>query len=160
MTAGMLCLVWHTPPTTKRRRELKNGFNTLRLRQNYCRFSEDISKCIFSNENVCILLKISLEFVPKVRIDNIPALVRLWLGADQETADYLNYWWLVYGRIYASLGLNELTHWGLVTPFGDLDLGQRWLRYWLVAWRHQAITWTNVDLSSVKSSGIHLKGIS
>ena len=23
---------------------------------------------------------------------------------------------------------NELTHWGLVTPFGDIDLGQHWLR--------------------------------
>ena len=21
-----------------------------------------------------------------------------------------------------------LTHWGLVTPFGDIDLGQHWLR--------------------------------
>ena len=41
-----------------------------------------------------------------------------------------------------------LTHWGLVTPFGDIDLGQNWFKLWLVAWRHQAITWTNVDLSS------------
>ena len=49
-----------------------------------------------------------------------------------------------------------LTHWGLVKPFGDIDLGQHWLRYWLVAWRHQAITWTNVDLSSARSSYIHL----
>ena len=23
---------------------------------------------------------------------------------------------------------SELTHWGLVTPFGDIDLGQHWLR--------------------------------
>ena len=22
----------------------------------------------------------------------------------------------------------SLTHWGLVTPFGDIDLGQHWLR--------------------------------
>ena len=26
------------------------------------------------------------------------------------------------------LGLNVLTHWGLVTPYGDRDLGQHWLR--------------------------------
>ena len=26
------------------------------------------------------------------------------------------------------LSLIELTHWGLVTPFGDTDLGQYWLR--------------------------------
>ena len=31
-------------------------------------------------------------------------------------------------HIYASPDLNELTHWGLVTPFGDIDLGQHWLR--------------------------------
>ena len=33
-----------------------------------------------------------------------------------------------------------------VMPDGDLDLGQHPLRWWLVAWWHQAITWTNVDL--------------
>ena len=33
---------------------------------------------------------------------------RLWLGASQATSHYLNQWWLVYRRIYASLGLNEL----------------------------------------------------
>ena len=54
----------------------------------------------------------------------------------------------------------ELTHWGLVTPYGDRDLGQHWLRQWLVAWRHQAITWTNVDLSSVRSCDIPLGAIS
>ena len=51
----------------------------------------------------------------------------------------------------------ELTHCGLVTPYGDINLGQHWLRQWLVAWWHQAITWTNIDLSSVRSSGIHLR---
>ena len=46
----------------------------------------------------------------------------------------------------------ELTHWGLVTPYGDRELGQQW--------RHQAITWTNVDLSSVRSCGVHVRTIS
>ena len=32
----------------------------------------------------------------------------LWLGAVQATSHYLNQWWLVYRRIYASLGPNEL----------------------------------------------------
>ena len=35
-----------------------------------------------------------------------------------------------------------LIHWGLVTPYGGIDLGQHWLRLWLVAWQHQAIAWT------------------
>ena len=54
----------------------------------------------------------------------------------------------------------KLTHGGLMTPYGDMELGQHWLRWWLVAWRHQAITWTNVDLSSVRSSDIHLRASS
>ena len=33
---------------------------------------------------------------------------RWWLGAGEATSHYLNQWWLVYWRIYASLGLNEL----------------------------------------------------
>ena len=33
---------------------------------------------------------------------------RYWLGAVQVTNHYLNQWWLVYWRIYLSLGLNEL----------------------------------------------------
>ena len=36
----------------------------------------------------------------------------------------------------------QLTHCGLVKTYGNIDLAQNWLRYWLVAWRHQAITWT------------------
>ena len=34
---------------------------------------------------------------------------RYWLGAVQATSHYLNQCWLVYWRIYASLGLNDLT---------------------------------------------------
>ena len=47
-----------------------------------------------------------------------------------------------------------------MTPYGDRDLGQHWLRKWLVAWRHQTVTWANVDWSSVKSSIIHIRAIS
>ena len=45
------------------------------------------------------------------------------------------------------------------TPYGDRDLGQHCLRQWLVAWWHQAITWTNVDFLSLKSSDIHIRTI-
>ena len=51
--------------------------NTLRPRQNGCRFADNVFKCIFVNENVWISLKISLKFVPKVPISNIPALVQI-----------------------------------------------------------------------------------
>ena len=48
-------------------------FNTLRPRH----FIDNIFKCIFLNENAWILLRISLNFVPRVRINNIPSLVQI-----------------------------------------------------------------------------------
>ena len=39
--------------------------------------ADDNFKCIFLNENVSILIKISLNFVPKGSINNIPALVEI-----------------------------------------------------------------------------------
>ena len=51
--------------------------NKLRPRQIGHHFSDDIFKCIFLNENVEILIKISLKFVPKGPIYNIPALVQI-----------------------------------------------------------------------------------
>ena len=55
----------------------KQGFKTLRSRQNGRRFPDDIFKCIFLNENLWISLQISPKFVLNVRINNIPALVRI-----------------------------------------------------------------------------------
>ena len=75
---------------------LGKGFNTLRPRQNGCYFADDICKCLFLNENVWIAVKISLFLgfvlypwisenlnsaysihIPKVQINNIPALVQI-----------------------------------------------------------------------------------
>ena len=50
---------------------------------------------------------------------------------------------------------DTLTHCSLVTPYGDRDLGQV-MACCLMAPTH---TWTNVDLSSVRFSGIHLRAI-
>ena len=52
-------------------------FNTLRPRQNGRRFTDDTFKCIFLNVNIRISIKISLKFVPKGQINNIPALVQI-----------------------------------------------------------------------------------
>ena len=51
--------------------------NTLRPRQNGHDFADDIFKWVFLNENVWIAIKISLNFVPKGQINNIPALVQI-----------------------------------------------------------------------------------
>ena len=55
--------------------------NTLRPRQNGTHFADDTFKHIFANENVRILIEISLKFVPKGPINNIPFLVQImaWL---------------------------------------------------------------------------------
>ena len=51
--------------------------NTLRPRQNGRHFADDTFKHIFLNENVRILIKISLKLVPKGPINNISALVQI-----------------------------------------------------------------------------------
>ena len=56
---------------------MTNTLNTLRPRQNRRHFADDIFKCIFLNDNIWIPIKISLKFVPKGSITNIPALVQI-----------------------------------------------------------------------------------
>ena len=59
--------------------QYKRNLNTLRPGQNGRHFVDDIFKCIFLKENVRILIKISLNFVPKCPINNIPALVQIMI---------------------------------------------------------------------------------
>ena len=75
-----------------------------------------ISQTTFSNafvvctENAWILIEISLKFVPKDPINNIPALVQLmaWRRpGDKPLSKPIMVWLLTH--IYAPLGLNELT---------------------------------------------------
>ena len=58
--------------------------NSLRPRQNRRHFADDVFKCNFLNENAWIQIKISLKFVRKGPINNIPALVQImawcWTG--------------------------------------------------------------------------------
>ena len=75
-------------------------------------FADNIFRCIFVNEKLRIVIKISLKFVPNGPIDNInPALIGLdnglapnmrhaiiWTNADP-----------IHRRIYAALGEVELT---------------------------------------------------
>ena len=59
---------------------------TLRPRQNGRHFANAIFKSIFVNENIWILIKISLEFVLKGSFNNIPALVQImaWCRPDDK----------------------------------------------------------------------------
>ena len=62
---ALLCRLWCCP------------LNSLRPRRNGRYNADDIFKCIFLKENVYIPTKISLMFVPKGPIKNIPALVQI-----------------------------------------------------------------------------------
>ena len=56
-------------------------------------------------------------------------------------------------------GINwDLTHCGLVAPYGDIDLGHHWFRRCLVVWRHQTIILNNVN--STRYCGTHVIPIS
>ena len=57
-------------------------FNTLQPRQNGRHFADDTFKSIFLSENLWISLNISLKFLPKVWINNIPALVQIMVCCD------------------------------------------------------------------------------
>ena len=54
--------------------------NTLWPKQSGRHSADDISKCLFVNENVRIPVKISLNCILDVRIDDIPALSRVMAG--------------------------------------------------------------------------------
>ena len=84
--------------------------NTLRPRQNGRHFADAIFKCNLLNENVWIPIKSSLKFVPKGPINYIPALVQImaWQHNRRQAIIWTNDD-PVQQRIYASLGLNELS---------------------------------------------------
>ena len=98
------------------------------------------------------LIWMSLDFT-----DDQSTLVQVMAWCHQATSHYLSQYWpkslLPYG-VTRPQWVNSLA------PSGTKELGQHWFRWWLVAWWHQAIIWTNVDISSVKFWGIHFKTIS
>ena len=54
-------------------------------------------------------LKFHWTLFPRVQLTIIQHCFRYWLGAVPAPSHYLNQWWLFHWRIYASLGLNELS---------------------------------------------------
>ena len=66
-------------------------------------------KCIFLNENVHISIKISLNLVPKGTINNIPALVQIMASRRPGGKPLWEPMLVIHRRIYASLGLNQLS---------------------------------------------------
>ena len=85
----------------------RNCMNTLRPRQNgrqFLIFSHAFSRIKMCEFRLCFHCSLLLRF----QLTLSQHWFRLWLGAGQATSYYLNQWWLVYWRIYASPGSNEL----------------------------------------------------
>ena len=89
-----------------------NTFNTLRPKQNGCHFTEDTFKCIFLNENVWMSIQISLKFILKGPINNIPSLVQITAWGQQGDKPLSEHMMvrLQTHMIYVSLGLNDLSY--------------------------------------------------
>ena len=107
-----------------------DGFNTLRPRQNGRHFEDNVFKCIFLNENVLILLKISLKFVPKGPINNIPSLVQVmawrWPGdkplSEPMMVSLLTHICVAWPQWVKCIFLNEKIQFSLIfIPIGTIN---------------------------------------
>ena len=79
--------------------------------QNGRHLGDKVFKCIFLNENVWMSLNISLKFVPKVQINNIPALIQIM--AWRRSGDKLLSEPMIISllrHIYVLLSLNKLVY--------------------------------------------------
>ena len=95
-------------------------FNTLRPRQNERHFADNTFKHIFMNKNVIILINISLKFVPKGLINNVPALVQIkaWCRpGDKPLSKPMMVNLLMHICVTRPQWVNPLCWWYNVVPF-------------------------------------------
>ena len=105
--------------------------NTLRPRQNGSHFPDDTFKHIFVNENARILIEISLKFVPKDPINNIPALVQImaWRRpGDKPLSEPMMASLLTHICVTRPQWVNSLTSWD------DWINGWRWPVFKMCVW--------------------------
>ena len=134
-----------------------NPVNTLRPRQNGRHFADDISKCIFLNENAWILIKISLKFVPKGSINNIPALVQImaWRRpGDKPLSEpmmvripthicvtrpqWVKLWNCSLSWTFNSLWLGDILLWP--RKWVIWSYGVQWSPYQALIWHHRCVS--------------------
>ena len=119
-----------------------------------------------NNMNMCQATKIDVS--PFFQISDYEAVhpIRNWTDLKRRVGSYRRCFVFTHGsmprepvvvlhtaltsNISNSIQVRRLasTRGGLVILYGDKDLGQHWLRQGLVC-RHQAITWMNVDITSL-----------
>ena len=84
--------------------------NKLRPGQNGRHFPDDLSNGFSWMKMYEFRCKFHWSLFLGVQLAIFQHWFRWWLGADQATSHYLNWWWLVSSHIYASFGLNESNH--------------------------------------------------
>ena len=131
--------------------------NTLGPTQNGSHFADGIFKCI------SISIKISLKFVPKGPINNIPALLQImaWRRpGDKPLSEAMMVNLPTYIGVTQPQWVNINSFWPSDAIWWHRSTGQPWLMWWLGAWWHQVITWSSVNLSWHVFWGIQLRAIS
>ena len=88
--------------------ELNQYVNTLRPKQDGRHFQTTFSNAFSWMKIFNFRLRFPWRLFPRFQLTIFQHWFRWWLGAGEATSHYLNQWWSVYWRIYASLGLNEL----------------------------------------------------
>ena len=84
--------------------------NSLRTRQNFHHFADDIFRCISWMKMHVFCLRFYWNLFCSLKYTTFQCWIRQWFGSDQATTHYLNQWWLVYWCTYASFGHNGLTY--------------------------------------------------
>ena len=101
--------------------------NTLRPRQNDRHFAQTMFSNTFSWMKMYeFRLKFHWSLFLRFQLTICQHWFRYWLGAVQATSHYLDQWWLVYWRIYASLGLSELNLSSRNIAFERYNIYQYW----------------------------------
>ena len=118
-----------------------------------------ISQTTFSNSFLliiffCIWIWISLKFVPKCPIENKSALVQIMTWhrtGDKPLSEPMLTWSTdAYMRRSVEISLLIVAQWRHMAT-------KIWVNIGSVAWWYQAINWTNIGSSSVRSSDIQLR---
>ena len=131
-------------------------FNASSPRQNSRHFPNDVFKCISLNENVWILIIISLKFVAEGQINNIPALVQsmTWRRSGDKSLSgpvmvrlptricgtrvrwvegitaHLLHWGIMQSRWANTSGLSPESTWLTTITFMKIFKDWRWLSLW------------------------------
>ena len=147
--------------------------NTLRPIQNGRHSPDDISICIFLNENCCTFIKTLLKFVPTGQSNNIPALAQIMacrlVGAKplSEPVVFSLLTHICVTRpqwvnsinpreigLGSKINIARIICWALLSSCEgkkktSLEIVQNWFRQMFGAIGHQGISWNNVDKPNI-----------